>query len=118
MADLEQGRADAVAVADADLVVTEPIDREVLTELAEDEVIAVQLLAPVTVRIELIDIHGPLLTPVPGAIALSVAVDVQPSDQPRILDRLLPDPGEDGPSLPADFAWHAHVDGHKSGDAL
>ena len=45
--DLEQRRADAIAVADAHLVVVEPVDREVLTELAEDEVVAVELLAPI-----------------------------------------------------------------------
>ena len=100
LGDLEQGGADAVPVADAHLVVAEPVDREVLAELAEDEVVALQLLAPVTVRVELIDVHGALLAPVPGAIALAVAVDVQPSDQTRTLNRLLPDPGEDGPSLP------------------
>ena len=54
-----------------------PSDREVLPELAEDEVVALQLVAPVAVRVELIDVHRALLAPVPGAIALAVAVDVQ-----------------------------------------
>ena len=85
LGDLEQGGADAVPVADAHLVVAEPVDGEVLTELAEDEVVALQLLAPVVVRVELIDVHRALLAPVPGAIALAVAVDVQPSDLTRTL---------------------------------
>ena len=35
LGDLEERRADAIPVADADLVVAEPLDREVLAELAE-----------------------------------------------------------------------------------
>jgi hypothetical protein len=53
--DLEHGGADAVLVADAHLRVAEPVDCEVLTELAEDE-----LVAPVAVRVELIDVDGAL----------------------------------------------------------
>ena len=58
--DLEHGGADAVLVANAHLRVAEPIDREVLTELAEDEIVALQLVAPVAVRVELIDVDGAL----------------------------------------------------------
>ncbi len=114
--DLEQRRADAVTVADAHLVVGEPVDREVLTELAEDEVVPVELLAPITVRVELIHVHGALLAAVAREIALAVAVDVQPSDQTRTLHWFLPDPREDGPPLPADLSWHPDVDRHKCGD--
>ncbi len=102
--DLEQRGADAIAVADAHLVVVEPVDGEVLTELAEDEVVAVELLAPIAVRVELVHVHGALLAPVPGEIALAVAVDVQPSDQTRTLDCFLPDPREDRPPLPPDLS--------------
>ena len=42
LSDLEQGGADAILVADAYLVVAKPVDGEVLTELAEDEVVALQ----------------------------------------------------------------------------
>jgi hypothetical protein len=116
LCDLEQSGADAIPVADAHLVVAEPVNGEVLTELAEDEVVAVQLFAPVTVRIELIHVHGSLLASVTGAIALAVAVDIQPSDQTRTLNCLLPDPRENGPSLPPDFARHPDVDRCKPRD--
>jgi hypothetical protein len=81
LCNLEQSGADAIPVADAHLVVAQPVDGEVLTELAEDEVVAVQLLAPVAVRVELIHVHGTLLAPMASAIALAVAVDIRPSDQ-------------------------------------
>src|SRR6185369_14196621 len=53
---LEQRRADLVPVADTHLVVVEPVDGEVLTELPEHEVVALEVLAPVAVRTELVDV--------------------------------------------------------------
>ena len=44
--DLEEGGADPVAVADADLVVAQPFHREVLAELPVDEVARVRARAP------------------------------------------------------------------------
>jgi hypothetical protein len=75
-----------------------------------------ELLAPIAVRTELIHVHGALLAPVPGEIALTVAVDVQSSNQTRTLDWLLPDARKNGPPLPPDLAWHPDVDRHESGD--
>ena len=49
LGDLEFRLADAVAVADADLVVGETVDGEVLTELTVFEVIAAELLLPIGV---------------------------------------------------------------------
>jgi hypothetical protein len=86
LCDLEQSGADAIPVADAHLVVAQPVDGEIFTELAEDEVVPVQLLAPVAVRVELIHVHCSLLAPMTGAITLAVAVDIQPSDQTRTLN--------------------------------
>ena len=83
LGDLEHRRADAIPVADADVVVAEPLDREVLAELAEREVVTLQLVLPVTVRLELVHEHGALFAAVPFEIALAVAVDVQAPDRPR-----------------------------------
>ena len=55
LGDLEQRGADPVAVADADLVVGEPLDREVLAELPVHEVVAPELALPVAVRRDLVD---------------------------------------------------------------
>ena len=46
LGDLEDGAADPVAVADADLVVVQPLDGEVLAELPVDEVVAARARAP------------------------------------------------------------------------
>ena len=43
LGDFELGLADAVAVADADLAITEPADREVLPEVARSQVVAAQV---------------------------------------------------------------------------
>ena len=51
--DLEDGCADLVAVADADLVVTERFDREVLAELSIHEILASKLACPVPIRVDL-----------------------------------------------------------------
>ena len=74
------------------------------------EVVAVELLPPVAVGVELIDVHSSLLATVAGEIALPVAVDVQPPDPTRALNRLLPDSRDDRPALPRDLSRHTDVD--------
>ena len=63
---LELGLTDPVPVADAHLVVGQPVDGEVLAELPVLEVVATEMLLPVPVRLDLVDEHGPLLAAVPG----------------------------------------------------
>ena len=87
LGDLEHGVADPVAVADADLVVGEALDGEVLAELPVHEVVAAELALPVAVGVELVDEDGALLAAVAGEIALAVAVDVQPAHPARPADR-------------------------------
>ena len=77
---LEGGGADPVAVADADLVVTESFDGEVLAELSVDEVVSAELAFPVPIGVDLVDEHGALLAAVPRQIALTVALDVELAD--------------------------------------
>src|SRR5262245_32875947 len=62
LGDLERGLADAIAVADAHLVVTEAVDGEVLPEGAVLEVVAAEVLLPVPVGVDLVDEHRPLLS--------------------------------------------------------
>ena len=103
-------RADPVAVADADLVVAQPLDGEVLAELPVDEVVSTELALPVAVGVELVDEDGALLAAVPAEVALAVAVDVEPADPARAGDRILEDAGEDGLPLPGHVLRHADVD--------
>src|SRR5262249_12089070 len=62
----------------ADLVVREPVDREVLAEVAVHEVVTTELLLPVAGGVQLIDQHRALLSAVAGEVALPGAVAVQP----------------------------------------
>jgi hypothetical protein len=73
----EQRAAYAVAVADADFVVGQPLDGEVLAELPVREIAAAQLLLPVPVRLGLVDEDSALLAPVAAKIALPVTFDVE-----------------------------------------
>jgi hypothetical protein len=74
LSDLEQCAADLITVADANGIVGQSFDREVLAELSVDEVGPLQLLLPVAIRFDLVDEGCPLLTPVAGQVALTVSV--------------------------------------------
>lgn len=100
----EQGRADPVTIADANLGVGEALDGEVLTELAVDQMRPAQVFLPVAVGIVLIHEHGTVFAAVARGIALAVAVDVEPPHLARALDGCLPDAGMNGPALPGDVA--------------
>jgi hypothetical protein len=108
--DLEGGGADLVAVADADLVVTEPFDGEVLAELSVDEVVAAELALPVPIRVDLVNEYRALLPAVPGEIALTVALDVKLADVAGTADGVLIDTGENRLPLPGHVLRHADVD--------
>ena len=110
LGDLEDRGADPVAVADADLVVAQSLDREVLAELAVDEVASSELALPVPVGVDLVDEDRALLAAVPGQIALTVAVDVEPAHPARAGDGVLEDAREDGLPLPGHVLRHADVD--------
>ena len=110
MRDLEDGGADLVAVADADLVVAQSLDGEVLAELSVDEVVSSELAFPVAIGVDLVDEDGALLAAMPGKIALPVAVDVELAHAARAGDRVLEDAGEDRLPLPSHVLRHADVD--------
>src|SRR5262245_14851942 len=74
LSDLEQCAADLITVADANDIVGQSFDREILAELSVDEVSPVQLLLPVAIRFDLVDEDGTLLTPVAGQVALTVSI--------------------------------------------
>jgi hypothetical protein len=113
LGDLEDGGPDRIAVADADLVVAQPLDGEVLAELPEDQVASMELAFPVVIRVDLVDEHGALLAPVPGQVALTVAVDVELAHAARSGDRFLEHAGEDGLPTPGHVLRQADVDGHQ-----
>src|SRR3954464_5554865 len=85
---LEQGAADLITVADANGIVGQSFDREVLAELSVDEVGPLQLLLPVAIRFDLVDEGGPLLAAVAAEVALTVAVQIQPADPTAATHRI------------------------------
>ena len=98
LGDLEDGGADPVPVADAHLVVAQPLDREVLAELSVDEVASSELTFPVPVRVDLVDEHRALLAAVPAEVALAVAVEVEPAHAAGAGHGILEDAREHGPA--------------------
>ena len=77
---LEQRAADAIAVADADLVVRQAIHGEVLAELSEGEIAAAEGALPISIGVGLVDHHGAVLAAVTAEIPLPVSLEVQPPD--------------------------------------
>src|SRR5215475_655695 len=87
----------------------QPVDGQVLPELAVTEVIPAQVPLPVPVGLDLVDQHRPLLPAVAVPVALPVAVDVEPPDHHRAVHRVLPYAGEDGLAPPRNVLGHPHV---------
>src|SRR6185295_17558148 len=109
LSDLEERAADLIAVADADGIVGQSFDREVLAELSVDEVGPCQLLLPIAIRFDLVDEDGALLTPVPGQVALTVSVQIQPANPTAATHGILPNPGVHCATLPLDVARTSDV---------
>ena len=109
LGDLEQRAADPIAVADRHDLVGQSFDREVLAELPVDEVGPLQLLLPMAIRFDLVDEDRALLPAVSGAIALTVAVEIQPADATAAAHGILPDPGVHRAPLPLEVAWKSDV---------
>ena len=113
LGDLELRLTDPQPVADADLVVCETFDGEVLPERAALEVVTTEELLPVPVGLDLVDEHGALLPAVPCEVALPVAVDVEAPHHPRPVDRALPHAGVHGAAAPGHVLRHPDVEGQQ-----
>ncbi len=109
MSDLEQRVADLITVADANGIVGQSFDGEVLAELSVDGVGSRQLLLPIAIRFDLIDEDGSLLTAVAAQVALTVSFQIQPADPTAAMHRIFPDPGMYSATLPLDVARKSDV---------
>jgi hypothetical protein len=109
LSDLKYRAADLITVADAHGIVGQSFDREVLAELSVDEVCPLQLLLPIAIRFDLVDEDGPLLASVPGQIALTVSVQIQPARPAAPAHGILPDRRVDNTTLPLDIAGKSDV---------
>ena len=108
--DFEQRAANPIAVADAHVVIGQPINGKVLAELPVREVISAELLLPELIQLDLIDENRPLLAPMPGEIALSIAIDVEAARHATALNRALPDTGVNSLASPRDVTRQANID--------
>src|SRR6202162_701514 len=68
---------DAVAIADAHLVIRKSLDGEVFSELTESKIVAAKKALPVMVRIHLVDEYGAMLPSVPSQIGLRITIDIE-----------------------------------------
>src|SRR5262249_44791957 len=109
LSDLEQCVADLIAIADANGIVRQSFDREILAELSVDEVGPLQLLVPMAIRFDLVDENGALFAPVAGQVALTVSVEIQSIHATATAHRILPDAGVHGATLPLDVARKSNV---------
>jgi hypothetical protein len=101
--DLEQGAADLKTIANANGIVGQPFNGEVLAELSVNEVGPLQLLRPVAIGFELVNEDGSLLTPMAAEICLTISVQIQPSHPAAAMDRTFPDCGAHRSPLPRDI---------------
>jgi hypothetical protein len=67
------------------------------------------LLLPVTIRFDLVDEDGALLTPVRGQVTLTVSVQIQSANSTAAMHWILPDRGVHGASLPLDVARESYI---------
>src|ERR1700709_1787426 len=86
LGDFENHVADPVPVPDAHLVVGQSLDREVLAEKPGYQVVAVELLGPVAIRIELVHEDGAVLAAVSTDVTLTIAIDVEAAHHPWPID--------------------------------
>ena len=68
-----------------------------------------QLILPVTIRFDLIGEDGALLAPVPGQVALTVSVEIQPGNAAAAAHGILPYPGAHCAAPPGDVAWKPDI---------
>jgi len=118
LGDLENRGADPIAVADADLVIAESFDSEVLAELSVHEVLASELAFPVPIGLDLVDEHGALLPSVPREVALTIALDIELAGAAGTGDGVLEHAREYRLPPPLHVLRHADVDRQQRADRL
>jgi hypothetical protein len=99
----------AVAIADADVVIGKPLHSEVLSELAESKIVAAQKPLPVMVGIHLVHEYGALLSSVAGEVGLGIALDIELAHHPPSLKRTFPDRSTDSFAVPRHVARQSDI---------
>ena len=109
LGNLHAGTADLEDVADVDLILEHPIDGEVLPELGMAEVLTMELLLPVLVVLDRVDVHGTIGPAVAFEIGLLISDQVELAEVDTALDGLLED--SRGRSAARSMAVTAEVSG-------
>src|SRR5271166_5222745 len=99
----------AVAIANADLVIRKSLNSEVFSELAEDEVTTCENALPVVIGVHLINKNGALLPTMTGEIGLGVANKVELAHPLSSLNWTFPDRGTDSLTVPCHVAWKTDI---------
>jgi hypothetical protein len=105
----EDRAADAVSIADADLVIKKSFNGKVFTELTVDEVIASEKAFPVLIGVHLINENGTLFTTVTGQIGLCVSIYIEPARHSPARGRSFPDCGLNSFASPRHVAGKADI---------
>ena len=99
----------AVAIANADLVIGKSLNREVFSELAKDEVTTCEKALPVVIGVHLIYKNGTLLPTMTNKIALCIANNIELAHHLSSLNGIFPDRGTDSLTLPRHVAWNTDI---------
>src|SRR5271157_2531823 len=89
-----------LSIADADLVIKKSLNREVFSELAEDEVITSEKAFLVMIGFHLIYKNGALLSTMTSEIALRITLDIELAHHSPSRNRRFPDCGSDSFAVP------------------
>jgi hypothetical protein len=100
---------DAVSIADTHLAVSQVLNGEVLSELAERKIVTAQKALPVMVRIHLVDEYGAMLPPVTRQIGLRIAFNIEPAHHSPSGNWRLPDRRSDRLAVPCHVARKADI---------
>jgi hypothetical protein len=114
LGDLNNHLANLVVIANAYLVIGQAINSEVLTKSTRLQVVSAEFGGPVVVGGELHQ-HSAVLSSVSIEITLTVAVDVEPANHARPVNRCFPNPGVHGSIAPAHVLGHTDIYRHQFG---
>jgi hypothetical protein len=111
--DFEECAPDPIPVADAHRIVGQTLDCEIFAELSVGiripEVGPLELLLPITIRLDLVHKDGALFSSVSLQVSLTVPVQIQPADPTSAMHWIFPDSGVHRATLPVDVTWQTDV---------
>jgi hypothetical protein len=96
-------------VADTDFRIWQTLNCEVLSELSEGEICAVEFILPVAIGTDLVNEYGTVLAAVARQIPLRVTLNVQSSHHVRAVNGRLPNGRAHSLSTPGDLTRHTDI---------